>query len=84
MLDLADMRRGVVKMHNLVELCGRRPSRSPATGKIIVEQRIDKLDGASAAGLTIGQGVAHSGPGESELIVHLVNFVAVGVAESDC
>ena len=83
MRDLADMGWRVVQIYRLVKLGGRRISRTPATGKVIVEQRIDKLDGASGAGFIFGHGFTHRGPGKSELIVHLVDFVAVGIAESD-
>ncbi len=55
-------------------------SRTPATRQIIVKQRIYQLDGMSCAGLYC---VAYSRPGESTLIVYLVDLVAVCIVKYD-
>ncbi|MBA7646207.1 hypothetical protein ES703_53969 [subsurface metagenome] len=82
---LANMRRNVVGINRRVLSRRGRISRTPAAPQVIIKKRINQLHGVACAvgRIDIRYGVTHGRPRKAELIIHLVDFLSIGIAQLD-
>jgi len=84
MIDLPDLRRAIFSHNGGVQIAGCGVGTAPASGQIVIQRRMDQLDGmAGTPGSHVRHRITDRRPGEAQYIIHPIDGLALRITEFD-